>query len=690
MRVRTTAVRALVSAVLSLAVGAVIGAGPAAATAGPFPPAPSWDQPGYAATPSWDQSAYAATVNAVAAHEPRFPSRQCNILSPRYAALVRTVTDGVGSAIQRSVWYYGDAINAAIADCHQAGGGTVVVPSGGSRNADGAYYSGAITLLSNVDLEVETGATIKFVRNPSNAFYPVVLTSYQGIDFYDYSPLVYALNQQNIALTGGGTLDAQDNVSPWQLPTGSGSNAGTWQVLSQMNDAGVPVDQRIFTDDGQLPASIPVLTGCPPKQRDWGPCADVEDSAPPAGTTAYASTFLPQFVEFNHSSNVLVQGIHLVNTQFWQIHPLNSEYVTVADTTVYDTAHHTDDGIDPESSHDVVIRDDDITVLDDGIAVKSGRNRNGRELRAPSEDIVIEDDHFTNPAGGGSAAFSVGSEMSGGVRDVFAQDDVADGDGLAYLLKLKTNAYRGGAIQDIYVRNSTLERTIRGLVNIATNYSESPAEPDGDVFNPTIEGVYLDHVDGGSAESTTYPPFNGSAIQSRSPVEGLIYENSVFNTTSPLEASFAQPGSQFFAGLRIANVTLTNPSTGASMSYNSQPLGLAGDTFAHTPGGDVHLLAQDDCQTCGLNHLPSATFTVTGKVANYRRLTPTVQVFVDRDPTPINVTVDPDGSFTTAPITLDNNQYWYRGRHYLSINLDAGIDINTAVYQLTVNGMGAR
>ncbi|MGA9284673.1 MAG: hypothetical protein WBV85_04460, partial [Solirubrobacteraceae bacterium] len=285
MRVRTTAVRALVSAVLSIAVGAVIGAGPVAATAGPFPAAPSWDQPGYAATPSWDQSAYAATVNAVAAHQPRFPSRQCNILAPRYAALVRTVTDGVGSAIQRSVWYYGGAINAAIADCHQAGGGTVVVPSGGSRNADGAYYSGAITLLSNVDLEVETGATIKFVRNPSNAFYPVVLTSYQGIDFYDYSPLVYALNEKNIALTGGGTLDAQDNVSPWQLPTGSGSNAGTWQVLSQMNDAGVPIDQRIFTDDGQLPASIPVLTGCPPKQRDWGPCADVEDAAPPAGTT---------------------------------------------------------------------------------------------------------------------------------------------------------------------------------------------------------------------------------------------------------------------------------------------------------------------------------------------------------------------------------------------------------------------
>jgi polygalacturonase len=665
-------VRILVSAIVSTVACAVVGDGAAASTFGTVTHGPSWDQP-----------AYAATVNAVAAHHPRFPPRQCNILAPRYAGLVRTVTDGESPVVQRSVWYYGDAINVAIADCHRAGGGTVVIPAGGSRNADGAYYSGAITLLSNVDLEVETGATIKFVRNPSNTFYPVVLTSYQGIDFYDYSPLVYALNQTNIALTGGGTLDAQDNVSSWQLPTGSSSNVGTWQVLSQMNDAGVPVDQRIFTDDGQLPARIPVPTGCPPQQLDWGPCAAIKDTAPPAGTTAYRSTFLPQFVEFNHSSNALVEGIHLVNTQFWQIHPLNSEYVTVAGAIIYDTAHHTDDGIDPESSRDVVIRDDDITVLDDGIAVKSGRNSDGRDLRAPSEDVVIENDHFTNPAGGGSAAFSVGSEMSGGVRNVFAQNDVADGDGLAYLLKLKTNSYRGGAIQDIYVRNSTLEQTIRGVVNIDTNYSESPAQTDGDEFNPTIEGIYLDHVDSAPALRTTYPPFNGDVTQSRSPVEDVVYENSVFNTTSPLEASFAQPGSQFFAGLRIANVTLTNPATGANVTYNSQPLGLADDTVAHVSGDDVHLVAQDDCQTCGVNHLPSPTFTVTGRVANYQTLTPTVQVFLDRDRTPINVTVDPDGSFTTAPITLDNNQYWYRGRHYLSINLHTGIDIDSTVYELT-------
>ncbi|MGH3169749.1 MAG: hypothetical protein ACRDN0_28195, partial [Trebonia sp.] len=165
---------------------------------------------GSAAGAAWNQGAVSGIERAVASHAPVFPHRTCGVTDPKYASLVRQVTDGQGSSVQSVVWYYGDAINAAIADCHARGGGVVVVPPAGSLNGGGVYYSGAITLLSNVDLQVETGATIKFVRDPSNTYYPVVLTSYQGYDLYDYSPLLYALNQQNIALTGGGTLDAQD------------------------------------------------------------------------------------------------------------------------------------------------------------------------------------------------------------------------------------------------------------------------------------------------------------------------------------------------------------------------------------------------------------------------------------------------------------------------------------------------
>jgi polygalacturonase len=204
----------------------------------------------------------------------------------------------------------------------------LVVPAGGSRNADGAYYSGAITLLSNVDLDMDTGATAKFVRNPTNAYYPLVLTSHSGADFYNFSPMVYALNQTNIALTGGGTLDAQYNVSPWALPSSS-PMAGKETVLLGMSEAGVPVTQWIFTSDGSLPSQIPVLQGCPAQAHDWGPCKTGQYIAPPPGTTAYQSSVLPQFVEFNTARTILVQDIHLVNPQFVQLHPLNSEYITI-------------------------------------------------------------------------------------------------------------------------------------------------------------------------------------------------------------------------------------------------------------------------------------------------------------------------------------------------------------------------
>ncbi len=654
-------------------------------------PAARADAPPAAATtvgPAWNQAAVSGIESAVRADTPVFPHRTCPITDPRYAGLLRQVTDGQGSPVQSEVWYYGDAINAAIADCHARGGGVVVVPATGSRTGGGVYYSGAITLLSNVDLQVDTGATIKFVRDPSNAFYPVVLTSYQGFDFYDYSPLVYALNQKNIAITGGGTLDAQDNVGGgWTLPAGlPGAPSGTFPVLSQLSADGVPVGQRIFTDDGHLPATIPVVSGCPAQSRDWGPCQTVRNVPPPAGAVAYQSTFEPQFVEFNHSSGILVQGVHLVNTLFWEIHPLNSRNILVRDVTVDDTAHHTDDGIDPESCADVVIENNSITVLDDGISVKSGRNRDGRQLRAPSQDILIKGNTFSNPSGG-SASISIGSEMSGGVSNVFAEDNTSGGDGTAYLLKIKTNAYRGGVIQGIYVRNSTITQTIRGVLNLDTNYGESSPIPDTDIYNPAIRDIYLDNVNTTPAVTTTRPAFVISNADSRAPFQNVVYENSVFDTPASFAAAFAGQGA-FFRNLVIRNVRFINPQTGAVTTYGTTHLGLLGQPTANANGAAVPLTAVSIRRPNAVTALPSDTFTISGAVnlAAYPGFLTggSVAVYVDRDTSPVPVTIQPDGSFTSGPITLNNGQYWYAGRHYVAVSLSNGINVDTEVYQVSV------
>jgi polygalacturonase len=667
--------------VLALLGGFAAAAGPSASAA-PAPAAAA----GGPSPAGWNQGAYQSTVRTVTEHAPWFPPRTCDITESRYAPLVRQVVDGQGSSTSSAVWYYGDAINAAIRACHAAGGGTVVIPAQGSRDGGGVFYSGAISLLSNVDLQVAAGATVKFVRDPSNAFYPVVLTSNQGVDLYNYSPLVYALNQKNIALTGGGTLDAQDNVSPWQLPApGPGDQKGTATVLASMNAENVPVNQRIFSDDGHMPARVPELGGCPPRSRDWGPCASLRYAAPPAGTTAYASAFLPQFAEFNHSEDVLVQGVHLVNTQFWQVHPLNSRNVLVRGVTADDTAHHTDDGIDPESCDDVVIENSSITTLDDGIAVKSGKNQDGRDLRAPSENIVIQGNDFSNP-NGGSASISIGSEMSGGVADVFAQDNTSGGAGTAFVLKIKTNAYRGGYVRDIYVRDGRVTQTIRGIVNFDTNYAESGAPPGSDLYNPDISGIYLDHVDAAPSVTTSYPAFVIYSDVSRSPIQDVYYADSVFYTTSTFQSAFSATVAKFFRNLTIRDVTFINPKTGASTVYNTAPLRLSGQTEAQFPSGAVRLAQSSPARPGQVTRLPSDTFTLSGQVdlAASPGFGPggTVAVFVDRDTAPFPVTLSPDGHFTTGPITLDDSQYWYAGRHYLAVNFYDGININTVVYQV--------
>ncbi len=665
----------------ALALVAAAFAAPAQAAARPAGPAgPA------AGGPMWNQRAYDATMRSVTGHVPKFPARQCLVTDPRYAGLARQVVDGQGSAVAVTVWYYGDAINAAIAACHAAGGGTVIVPPDGSRNGGGVFYSGAITLLSHVDLRVETGATVRFVRDPSNAYYPVVLTSNGGIDLYDYSPLVYALNQTDIAVTGGGTLDAQDNVAPWQFPAPQpGAPAGTATVLASMNTSNLPVDQRIFSDDGHLPRRIPELAGCRVKAQDWGPCASVRYVPPPAGAVAYASTFLPQFVEFNHSADVLVDGVHLVNTLFWQVHPLNSRDVLIRDTDVDDTAHLTDDGIDPESCDDVVIENNAITTLDDGVAVKSGKDQDGRDLRAPSENIVVQGNTFDNP-GGGSASISIGSEMSGGVWDVLAQDNTSGGAGTAFVLKIKTNSYRGGVVRDIYVRDSLVTQTIRGIVNFDTNYAESGGPPDGDVFNPDIHDIYLDNVSAAPSVTTSYPAFVIYSGVSRAPLRNIYFENSVFYTTATFASAFSATVARFFANLVIRGVTFVNPKTGVATTYDTAPLRLAGPTTANfASAAPVAMTAASTRRPDVVNRLPSDTFTISGRVdltADPGFLPGgSVAIFVDRGTTPVPVTLSPDGSFTSAPITLDDDQYWYQGRHYIAVNFYNGIDINTVVYQ---------
>jgi hypothetical protein len=284
-------------------------------------------------------------------------------------------------------------------------------------------------------------------------------------------------------VSGGGTLDGQEDMwnwrpwkkgywgEPWVDDRGLDASYGQQGVLNQMNWADVPIEQRVFTDDGRQPGTM-------------------------------RSAFRPSFIQPNHSTNVLIEDVRIRNTPFWTVHLLNSRNVLVRGLDIYSNkatgyearGWNNDDGINPESSRNVVLENNHVSVSDDGTAIKAGRNRNGREHRAPSERIIIRDSVYQNDSAN-SAAVSVGSEMSGSVRDVFIHDNRFGGTGMAVALKFKTNAYRGGVVENIYLRDSVLENTTTSLVELNANYSETVPLPNADLFNPTIRDIFVDRVD---------------------------------------------------------------------------------------------------------------------------------------------------------------------------------------------------
>ncbi|NYI78582.1 glycoside hydrolase family 28 protein [Nocardioides panzhihuensis] len=659
----------------------------------------------------WDQQRYDEIERTVYDHVPTFPERRCVVTAADYAANVRQAQEvyAVGNAAgdpaetdsplvheSRRVWFYGDAINAAIKDCHRAGGGTVVVPAGGSRNADGAYYSGAINLLSNVNLRIEPDAVVRFMRNKTNEFYPVVRTSYEGTDLYSFSPLIYAFRQRNIAVSGGGLLDGQEDMWNWR-PWKKGywgersvedrsldADYGQQGILNAMNFQDVPFEERIFSDDGHIPETIPVW-------RD----GKVQQVAPPEDAEALASTFRPSFVQPYESENVLIEDVRIRNTPFWVVHPVSSKNVLIRGLDIYSNktrdfesrGWNNDDGIDPESSQNVIMEDNRVIVSDDGAAIKAGRNVNGREHRRPSEGIIIRDSYFGND-GGGSAAVSMGSEMSGGIRDVFIHDNRFGGPGLSLLLKIKTNSNRGGYVENIYVRDSVLERAIVGLVEFDANYRETVPFANTDVFDPKIRNIFIDNVRTTAAMPHGKTTFNFPSAATRSPVENVYYRDSVFHSSSTLLAGFRT--NKLIDDLVVEDVTYVDPATGGKTNYDTTPLPLSGETVAVAPDGTrTPLTVADFEKPDHVTALPGDTFTVTGRIdlSEHPGFAENgqVKVYVDRRTDPVPVAVEPDGSFRSGEITLDDDQPWYVDRHYVSVNVHDGLDITTKVFHVSTS-----
>jgi len=336
-----------------------------------------------------------------------------------------------------------EAIAKAIEACSAAGGGRVVVPAG-------VFLTGAIHLASNVNLHLEGNATLRFSQDPKD-YLPVVLTRFESTECMNYSPFIYAFGRTNIAITGTGTLDGgadADHWWPWKRDYSRGPRptSADNRALLEQAEKDVPVSQRIYGE---------------------------------------GSTLRPNFVQPYRSTNVLIEGVAIRNSPMWELNPVLCRNVTVRNVKISSHGPN-NDGCDPECSTDVLIESCEFDTGDDCIAIKSGRNRDGRRVNVPCENVVVRNCRMKDGHGG----VSIGSEVSGGIRNVFMENNRMDSPHLDRALRIKTNSFRGGALENFYFRNNTVGEVARAVIDIDFYYEEGPGGP----FTPSVRNVMVENV----------------------------------------------------------------------------------------------------------------------------------------------------------------------------------------------------
>ena len=392
---------------------------------------------------------------------PQFPDREFNIT--KFGAVEGGKKDST------------EAIAKATAACAAAGGGRVVVP-------EGVFLTGPIHLKNGVNLHVAKNATLLFNRD-SKLYLPAVFTRWEGTECMGYSPFVYAFEQSNIAISGEGTLDGNANCDFWWNWSGKGgcgkkgepTQAPARKALVVAADKDVPVKDRAFGEGSWL---------------------------------------RPQFIQPYRCTNVLIEGVTIRNSPMWEINPVLCKNVTVRNVKISSHGPN-NDGCNPESSSDVLIENCEFDTGDDCIAIKAGKDLDIQH--GPTKNVVIQ--NCTMHSGHG--AVTLGSEMAGGIEEVYAQDLVFQNanwatNPLNMAIRLKSNMNRGGYLRNFYARNISIPNGVRtepGFYNplpgmpVAPNSVAStagaiviidcdyaPAEDNVRIRPPTVSNVHISNV----------------------------------------------------------------------------------------------------------------------------------------------------------------------------------------------------
>lgn len=344
-------------------------------------------------------------------------------------------------AVQNSI--VTESINRAIEDCSEENGGVVRIPAG-------KWQTGSIKLKSNINLFLEKNAEVYFSSDLEN-YLPVVLTRFQGIEFYNYSPLIYANGVENVSITGEGKLIGNgDAREDW---TGKGNFEIAREKLYEMSKNQIPVEERIFGD--------------------------------------LESGLRPSFIQFVNSKNILLDGFTVENGPIWTIHPIYSENFSAKNLTIKTWSGNTD-GIVIDSTKNVLIENCYFSTGDDAISIKSGLDKEGRDIGRPSQKILIQNIEVTK----GSSGVSIGSEMSGGVSDVVIKDSIFKN--ARHGFRIKSTESRGGFIENVLVENVTMDEMHGDAIDFNLNYSSELK--DDSSHKPIIKNIVIRNIKGSGNE----------------------------------------------------------------------------------------------------------------------------------------------------------------------------------------------
>lgn len=336
-----------------------------------------------------------------------------------------------------------DAIQAAVDACGEVGSGTVFVPSK-------EWETGPIHLRSHVHIKLEEGAVLRFSSRFED-YLPVVFTRWEGMECYNYSPLIYAKDCEDIAVTGKGTL------------IGSGQAWWHWKKLQQeaanelcyAQSKGVPVEKRIY---GTVQAAL-----------------------------------RPSFIQPVSCKNVLLSDFTVTDGPQWTIHPVYCEDVVVRNVTVSTHGPNTD-GLNPDSCKNVLIEDCTFDTGDDCIAINSGMNEDGWRVNRPCENITIR----RCTMNGGHGGVVIGSAMSGGVRNIFASDCKITGTDQG--IRLKSMRGRGGYVEHVRIENIAIDQVRQQAIQINMFYGSSTVVPKSQT-PPVFRDIMIKNVQGKGAET---------------------------------------------------------------------------------------------------------------------------------------------------------------------------------------------